>query len=167
MIDFRTYALALLLAAMPATGAAQSRCNASRLDEAAGAYDLGLFVQTLDLLKPCLPDGFPGKPQRTSAYELMALSYIATDSLEHARRWVKQLLDVDARYKPDPQVAPPLLVDYVRDLKPRWYTWFWKGDAWYHWVGRGVLVGGVASLPLLLRGSPDPELPGVPGFPPQ
>ncbi len=167
MTGFRIGTLVCLIVVLPATGLAQPRCDDSRLEEAAGTYDLGLFAQTLGLLKPCLPEGFPGKPQRTSAYELMALSYIATDSLEHARRWVKLLLSVDARYDPDPGVAPPLLVDYVRDLRPPWYTWLWKGNAWYHWAGRGAVIGSVVSIPFLLRGNSAPELPGPPAFPPQ
>lgn len=166
MKNLRYAILAFLLAILPLASTAQPRCNTSRLNEAMLAYELGLFTSTLDLLNPCLPDDFADKPQKVSAYELIALTYIATDSLEYARTWIKELLNVDPHYRPDPQIAPPLLVDYVQDLKPRWYTWLWKGNAWYHWVGRGVLVGSVVSAPLLLRKNPAPDLPGAPGFPP-
>ena len=117
------------------------------------------------LLKPCLPEGFAEKRQRISAYRLMALTYVATDSLEQARTWVRQLLKADSRFAPDPQVDPLLFTDLVRDLKPKWYTLLWKGNAWYKWVGRGVVVGGLVSLPLLLRDNTPPDLPGHPGLP--
>jgi len=150
------------------SAAAQAACDASRLEQAVSTYDFGRFNQTFTLLKPCVPDGFGGKEQRVSAYRLMALSYVATDSLDQARDWVRQLLRVDSRYDPNPQVDPPVFTTMVSDAKPRWYTWLWRGNEWYKWAGRGVLAAGAASLPFLLQGdTPEPDLPGPPDFPDQ
>ena len=161
--------LACLMTTAPVwTAQAQAPCSSRTLDRAVDTYDFGRFEQTFDLLGPCLPDGFPQKADRVQAFRLMALAYIAIDSLEQARQWVRRLLRADGRFRPDPDVDPPRFAGLVRDLKPRWYTWLWKGNAWYKWAGRGVLAAGVVSLPLLLRGSkPPPELPGSPALPPR
>ena len=159
--------LGLLLLVLTAPhAAAQTLCDGTRLEQAVNTYDFGRFGQTFALLKPCVPEGFAEKRQRISAYRLMALAYVATDSLEQARTWVRKLLKADSRFAPDPQVDPLLFTDLVRDLKPKWYTFLWKGNAWYKWVGRGVVVGGLVSLPLLLRDNTPPDLPGHPGLPP-
>ncbi len=142
--------------------AAQSACDASRLEQAVSLYDFGWFDEAFALLKPCVPDGFSEKAQRASAYRLMARFYIATDSLEHARVWVEQLLRAEPRYRPDPQLEGLVFTDMVRDLKPRWYTWLWKGNEWYKWAGRSLLITGVASLPFLLQGNEEPDLPEPP-----
>ena len=149
------------------SAAAQAACDASRLEQAVSTYDFGRFNQTFALLKPCVPDGFGGKEQRVSAYRLMALSYVATDSLEQARAWVRQLLRVDSRFDPDPQADPPVFTAMVSDVKPRWYSWLWRGNAWYKWAGRSVLAAGVASLPFLLKNQTEPDLPGPPVLPDQ
>ncbi len=156
--------LVLLLVSV-SDGAAQAACDAVTLDSAADTYDFGRLDRTVALLQPCLPDGFSAKDQRVSAYRLMALSYLARDSVEQARASIRQLLKVDSRFKPNPQADPRLFTDMVGDLKPRWYSWLWRGNAWYKWAGRAVVVGGVASLPFLLRGNTEPDLPLHPKFP--
>lgn len=164
----RVVLLTFLLTAVPAaSAAAQAACDASHLEQAMSLYEFGWFDEAFDLLKPCVPGGFAESAQRASAYQLMARFYIATDSLEHARLWVKQLLRVEPRYRPDPQVEGLLFADMVQDLKPRWYTWLWKGNAWYKWAGRGLLITGVASLPFLLQGHEEPDLPEPPADPPR
>ena len=160
--------LTLILFLVSASGvAAQVACTPSRLNQAADTYTVGHFVQTFDLLRPCLPDAFQEKDQRISAYRLMALTYIATDSLEHARVWVRHLLKVNSRFRPDPEVDPAKFSRMVAEVRPRWYTWLWQGNEWYKWAGRGALAVGVASVPLLLRGSTEPDLPNPPVFPGQ
>ncbi len=167
----RHHSIALLLALgllVPAqNGAAQAGCDAATLSEAADTYDVGRFASTIGLLRPCLPNGFTPKDQRVSAYRLMALSYVARDSLQEARRSVRMLLKADGRFKPDPQTDPRVFTDLVSDLKPRWYTWLWRGNAWYHWAGRTVVVGSVAALPFLLRNEEVPDLPAPPVYPEQ
>lgn len=167
MISRPTYFPILALVAFFApvsTGTAQQACNETTLNAAANTYDVGRFARTFDLLQPCLPSGFATRDQRAGAYRLMALSYIARDSLEKARQSVRMLLRTDSRYRADREVDPRLFADLVSDLRPRWYTWLWRGNAWYQWAGRAVIVGSVASLPFLLKGG-EPELPPPPVFP--
>jgi hypothetical protein len=154
----------LLLTLFISNATAQSTCDGPTLDAASDAYDIGRFPQTFTLLKPCLPDGFSGKSQQVDAYRLMTLTYIATDSLEQARISIRQLLNADSRYQPDGVNDPPLFANLVSDLKPKWYTWLWRGKQWYKWAGRGA-VAGVVSLPFLLKTTPEPDLPGNPVFP--
>ena len=162
----RAWTLALLLLLVSASGvAAQAVCDDTTLNTATGTYDFGLFAQTFALIQPCLPDGFPAKNQRVRAYRLMALSYSARDSLGQARESVRLLLKVDSGYQPDPQTDPQPYIKMVSDLKPRWYTWLWRGNEWYKWTGRAVVAGGLASLPFLLRKDIQPDLPVHPGFP--
>ncbi len=165
----RLHSAALLLSVgllLPVySGAAQSACDATTLVAAAGTYDVGRFANTFDLLRPCLPGGFVSREQRARAYRLMALTYLARDSLHQARQSVRMLLKADARFKPDPQADPLLFANLVDELKPRWYTFLWRGNAWYQWAGRAVVVGSVASLPFLLRNDGPPDLPGPPPYP--
>ena len=158
--------LIVLLLAVTATDAAgQTVCNPLRVREATDAYDIGHFTITFMLLRPCLPDGFADKSQRVDAYRLMALSYLATDSLEQARASIRFLLRYDSRFRPNAQEEPPLFVDMVTGMKPRWYTWPWRGNEWYKWAGRGLIVGAAISLPILLQKEVLPDLPDPPALP--
>jgi len=140
-------------------------CGAQRLEQATTAYMFGNVGHTLNLLRPCLPDGFQDKTLRASGCRLMALSYIAVDSVDVAGEWVDLMLDIDSRFRTDEQVDPLAFIDMVEQMRPRWYTWLWRGNEWYKWAGRGLVVGGVASIPLLLKNTPEPDLPDPPIFP--
>lgn len=157
--------LALLVVASVPGVSAQVPCTSDRLDAASGMYDFGRFEQTFGLLGPCLPDGFAQRAERVQAYRLMALANIGVDSLARAREWVRILLRANSRFRPDPLVDPPRFTDMVDDLRPRWYSWLWRGNEWYKWAGRGAVVAGVASVPFLLRDKPKPDLPGPPVLP--
>lgn len=160
--------LYLLLSTVWSTGVKAQvgvECNKLRLEQAENAYTFGIFGQTFDLLRPCLPDGYPEKAQRVAVCRLMALSYIATDSLDRAVEWVRLLLRADSRYKTNEQVDPLVFTDMVNRMKPRWYTWLWRGNEWYKWVGRGLVTGAAVSITLILKGNPEPDLPDPPDFP--
>jgi hypothetical protein len=101
-----------------------------------------------------------------NAWRLLALSYLAVDSVAEARSSVRSLLRVDSRYRPDASVEPLPFVNLVNDLKPRWYTWPWKGNEWYKWAGRGLLVGTAIALPIMLKKDVLPPLPEAPSPPP-
>lgn len=164
--DFVTRSLPIVLLLFAcSSAAAQPACDAARLEAATGTYEVGRLAPTFDLLRPCLPDGFASRDQRVSAYRLIALSYLARDSLDEARTSVRQLLGTDSRFKPDPENDPRLFTDMVNELRPRWYTFLWRGNAWYQWAGRAVVIGGMASLPFLLGSDDPPDLPGPPPYP--
>jgi hypothetical protein len=148
-----------------ASAASAQRCNPDLLREANDRYTIGQFADAFRILRPCVPNGFESRTNKVQAFRLLALSSIASDSLETARLYVRDLLRADSRFRPDPLVEPPLFTDMVRDLKPKWYTWPWKGRRWYHWAGRVAIVGVAVGVPLLLRDDPLAPLPGAPGFP--
>jgi hypothetical protein len=154
---------ACILASPTAYG--QAECNVVRLEEAHSRFDLGLIDETFELLSPCVPNGFGAKELRVDAYRLMALSYIAIDSLDQSRTWVKRIVDANSRYRSDPDVDPPVFTDFVQSYKPNWYNWLWKGKQWYHWAGRGLIVGAAVGVPLLIKSNQPQPLPGPPAFP--
>ncbi len=143
----------------------EAACDNPRLETAQSQYDLGLFVEVFTVLDPCVPDGFDSSEQRAVAYRLMALSHIAMDSDEEAREWTRRLLEQDSDYRVSPEVDPPRFATMVDDLQPRWYTWLWKGNEWYKWAGRTAIVGTAVAVPLLLRDTPEPDLPLPPELP--
>ncbi len=145
--------------------AGQQVCNNLRVRQATDAYDIGHFSTTFRLLRPCLPDGFADSTQRVEAYRLMALSYLATDSLEQAQASIRFLLRYDGKFRPDAQQVPPLFVNMVDGMKPKWYTWPWKGNEWYKWAGRGLIVGSAIALPILFKKEVLPVLPEPPAAP--
>jgi hypothetical protein len=141
-------------------------CNdSSVLDRAGAYYDVGMFDRVLGTLQPCLPHGLDEKEQKIGVYRLMALSYIATDSLDQARESVRALLKTDSGYKADALVDPPLFVDLIEAEQPPWYTFMWEGSSAGRWVGRAVVIGTAVAVPLLLRDTNEPPLPGPPDLP--
>ena len=161
-----TYLASFLMLAVCVPGAeAQLACDVNRLERATSSYEFGWFDETFDELDPCVPDGFTEKDQRVTAFELMALSYVATDAPDDAREWVRRILHLDPSYQPDLRVENLAYQDMVHDLKPRWHTWLWKGNEWYKWAGRGALASGVVMLPILTKTSEEPDLPRHPAGP--
>jgi len=157
-----------LLMTTPARVSAQSTCESTRLLSATDEYDYGRFFEAIRIIRPCVPNGFGDKTETIDAYRLLALSYLASDSLDHARQSVVTLLRYDSRFRPNPQYDPPMFVNLVKDIKPRWYTWMWRGSEWYKWAGRGLFVGAAVGIPLIVTRQlpllPDPPLlPSSPG----
>jgi hypothetical protein len=101
------------------------------------------------------------------AWRLLALSHIAVDSLDEAREAVRSLLRVNGRFRPNAETDPKPFVNLVSDMKPKWYTWPWKGRQWYHWLGRAAIVSAAVSIPILTKKDVIPQLPAGPGFPSQ
>ena len=145
--------------------ASKITCGTGILDSANGHYDIGMFDKTVGDLNPCLPDGFGQKEERVGAYRLLALSYIATDSLDQARESIRQLLKTDSGYKPDLENDPPLYADMIEGMKPEWYTFMWKGGSPSRWMGRVAVVGTAVAVPFLLQDNSAPPLPGPPDLP--
>jgi hypothetical protein len=160
--------LLIILSALVPPVQAQTVCTTAALDRADLAYSFGRFSTTFSTLQPCLPDGFSGKENTVRAYRLMALSYVATDSLALARTSIKQILQHDSGYRPDPTSEPPIYVNMVNDEIPEWYTFMWKGNTPSRWLARGAVVGAIIAIPLLLRPAGtviEPDLPGPPVTP--
>jgi len=159
-----TACLAIALGAS-SSAHAQETCNALMLQNANRAYEFGRFQDAVDLLDPCLPDGFDSKTEKTDALRLVALAHLALDSEPQARDITRQILRLDSRYRANPAQDPLLFVDMVNDLRPKWYTWMYKGNGWKSWTGRTLLVGAMVSVPLMLQSDPVPDLPLPPALP--
>lgn len=144
---------------------AQLACDDLVIDQAESMYEFGWFQQAIESLNPCLPEGFATTEQRAAAYRLTALAYIATDSPDQAEAAVAGLLEADPGYKADPDIDNLVFRGMVDDLKPGWYTWMWRGNEWYKWVGRGALATGIVLVPLALRSQEVPDLPEAPADP--
>jgi len=144
---------------------AQTRCAATTLQQANLSYTYGHFSTLFLTLAPCLPDGFSDKNDVTSAYRLMALSYVATDSLTLARSSIKQLLKYDSGYRPDPATEPPIYVDMVNEQIPSWYTYMWRGNSTSRWLARGLTIGALIAIPVIINGNQESDLPGPPLLP--
>ena len=103
---------------------------------------------------------------RIAALRLMALSYLAEDSVDAARSYVRLLLKEDTGYRARQEIDPPRLVNLVNDERPPWIAWLWQGGSIPRWLGRAAIVGVAVSVPLLLQPEAPPSpLPGPPTLP--
>lgn len=81
------------------------QCDEVTLNEARKSYELGKFIETIQSLDFCLKNGFNNQ-QKIEANRLIALSCLAMDSIDQARRSVMQILSVQPNYEAnlfDPQ----------------------------------------------------------------
>lgn len=159
------FALLGMLAMATVTLAQDDGCDTRVLISATNQYETGHFDDSVKELRPCLPDGFSEKDERVSAYRLLALNYIVTDSLDEARTSIRQLLKTDSGYEADPENDPPQFAAMIEAEKPPWYTFMWQGSSAGRWAGRVAVVGTAVAVPLLLTVTNEPALPGPPALP--
>jgi hypothetical protein len=157
--------LLAFVAITPRTVVSQSICTTTTIQLAESAYSIGRFPTMYELLNPCLPNGFTEKRNSVDAYRLVALSYVASDSLDMAKMAIKQMLRIDSGYRPNPDTDPPIYVNLVNDQVPSWYTFMWTGNSTSHWLGRVAVVGALIAVPILVASSTEPDLPGPPSTP--
>lgn len=162
------FILTIVNAVSISTMLAQDNCQ-DKLELAQEKYNIGLFNESLTLLKPCPPDSFLEKDQKIRGYRLMALAYIAADYPDSARQSVKKLLKVDPGYSSNRKDDPDAFKKIVTGLKPNLYEqsvrWIWKGKKLANWAGRALIVG-VGVYFLTKSGPQKPEpIPGPPPFP--
>ena len=158
------FILTILNSVPIATILAQDNCQ-DKLEGAQKKYDVGLFKETLTLLKPCLPDSFLEKDQKIRGYRLTALAYIAADYPDSARQSIKKLLKVHRGYRSSRDDDPYLFKKIVAGLKPNWYE-VWRGNKWSNWLLRGLIVGAGVGVSFLIKSGRQPEpIPDPPGFP--
>lgn len=166
----RPFSAILLLAAVlslaPPVVRAQDSCDTDRARMAVSAYDRADFGEVKSLLSGCVPNGFSQSSDRQEALRLMALTYLAEDSVETARVYVRFLLRENSGFQAREESDPPRLVNLVNDERPPWIAWLWQGGSWQRWLGRTAVVGAAVALPLLLVPDPPPApLPGPPALP--
>lgn len=157
---------AMILVLSPVTARAQHSCDSDLARRAASAYDRAAFAEVKGFLAGCVPNGFTQSSDRQEALRLMALTYLAEDSVESARVYVRLLLRENSSFQAREESDPPRLVHLVNDERPPWIAWLWQGGSWQRWLGRTAVVGAAVALPLLLIPDPPPTpLPGPPGLP--
>ncbi|NML64390.1 TonB-dependent receptor [Hymenobacter sp. RP-2-7] len=110
----------LLLAAVGGPAARAQSCDeAVTLPEAAKRYANGNFDDVFALLGPCAKNSGFSTTGQVQAYRLLALSYLAVDSLAQSQRAIGQLLVLSPQAEPD-YADPPrykALFQYVRSTQ--------------------------------------------------
>ena len=94
----------------------QHDCGSREIIIAGNQYDIGKFTECIDGLKECIgKNGFEYN-EKLQAYRLMAMSYLAMDSVQPADKAIESLLTIDDNFEMD--VRDPqrfkLQVAYIR-----------------------------------------------------
>lgn len=118
-----TVLLIVAIILLPGTGESASFQNrasngcAEKLSQAQEKYTLGLFREASELISPCAEESEASTPEKVAAYRLLALIYIAEDSLDAAGQAVRTLLRLEPQFQPDPIDDPPPFAKLVEDLR--------------------------------------------------
>ncbi|MCF0056198.1 TonB-dependent siderophore receptor [Dyadobacter sp. CY356] len=115
------FCVSLILLISSAKVWAQNDCDASVIiPEADRKYRNGNFDEVFDILMPCLKNRFSANAQ-VQGYKIMAMSYLALDSLPQAAAAVRNLLIANQNYEPEFSATPQFkeLVTQQKDLQER------------------------------------------------
>ncbi|MFQ5650255.1 MAG: hypothetical protein ACE5IY_09975 [bacterium] len=144
---------------------AQDKCDTA-VSDAQNLYRIGRTAEVIVLLNRCLPDSVD-EADKVQGYRFLALSYSAEDNLDKARETVKQLLNLNENYEPEPS-DDPLFRTFVEQEKRIRAGRKQTGSR----IRRFILVGvGLAAGAAILKisvdsGSSKPaRLPDPPAFP--
>ncbi|MCE6990065.1 TonB-dependent siderophore receptor [Dyadobacter sp. CY323] len=121
MKNFLLLFVIIILTFVPGIASAQNDCDASVIvPEADRKYRTGNFDEVFQLLNPCLKTKFSPNAQ-VQAYKIIALTYLALDSLPQAATAVRNLLIANQNYEPEFSALPQFkdLVAQQRDLMDR------------------------------------------------
>ncbi len=99
---------------LPISAKAQE-CNDVSLNEARKNYEIGRFPEVINSLTPCINRGFNEK-QKIEAYRLLAMTYIAVDSMDKASVATGFLLQISPTYEAN-LFDPPSFIRLVNSLK--------------------------------------------------
>ncbi len=139
------------------------------LIKAQQSYNDGFFNSTIELIKPCLADGFETKQHKQKANRYMALAFIELNYPDSARKYIQNIINLDDSFEADLEKDPLIFIDIVDESKPSWYSylysWIYSGNEWYKWGGRVVLSGGLLYLAIEGEGERPNALNGPPSLP--
>lgn len=99
--------------------------------------------EAIRVLDDCQDQGWQGldnSSQKTAALRLLAISYFTRGDSTLAQTSVIALLEVDGRYRSDPNIDPVFFETWVHELRPR--AWHQK---WWVRAAGGALISGVAG----------------------
>lgn len=105
----------LLLILISLSGNAQDNCGDEKINEAQKKYDIGLFFEIDEYLQTCIKKGFSDF-QKVEAYRLIAISNLATDSVDACLLASVKLLDIKPNFEPS-LFDPPGFIKIINDLK--------------------------------------------------
>ncbi len=91
-------------------------CGIEKINEAKKMYNMGLFFEINEYLQPCLEKKIRSI-EKIEAYRLIALSYLAIDSLEASREASKKILEIKSNFETDPLEDPPGFIRLIQGLK--------------------------------------------------
>jgi outer membrane receptor for ferrienterochelin and colicins len=104
MLKSFIYYTLLLLIPLPGLDSAllaQTQCDESiLLPEAEKKYATGNFDEVTESLLPCIEKGF-NEDSKVQAYKILIKTYLATDSIETAKRMISKILDINPDFEPD------------------------------------------------------------------
>lgn len=112
---FTTLIMLLVLNTAGLITNAQVSCTDEAINEAQKKYNIGLFYEVKEDLRPCLEKGL-NRSQKAEAYRLIALSNLALDSITPCIDASKKILEVKPNFEPG-LFAPNRFVEIINDLK--------------------------------------------------
>lgn len=107
--------LLILLNVVAATPLQAQNCDEVTLTEARKRYEMGKFSEVMSALKTCTQRGFNEK-QKIEAHRLMALAWLASDSIDEATQETARLLQINPLYEPN-LFDPPAFIRLVSTIK--------------------------------------------------
>ena len=96
---------------------AVDNCGQVSLNEAKKKYETGNFDEVFKIINYCLEEGFNDE-EKVQAYRILALTYIAVDSLDNAYSCATNLLAINPDFDPD-LFDSPAFVEMVNKIKDK------------------------------------------------
>ena len=94
---------------------AQEKCETA-LADAERQYNDGRLDDVIKTLESCLPAGLKNE-DKSKAYRLLGLTYMAKDYLEQAKQSIRKLLELVPNWQPDPDQDPPPFTHLVEEVR--------------------------------------------------
>ena len=80
---------------------AQNNCGSASINSSRVNYNIGLFKETIEQLNFCLQNNGFNQEEKINAHKLLAMSYLAIDSIEKADASINQILFLNNQFEPD------------------------------------------------------------------
>lgn len=191
LVGFVLWAFLFTISYDPLTHSwAQEKCETA-LADAERQYNDGRLDDVMKTLESCLPEGLKNE-DKSKAYRLLGLTYMAKDYLEQAKQSIQKLLELVPNWQPDTDQDPPPFMHMVEEVRKEMKEEKKEaapqkaveqlqeqpkkgGSKKFLWIGLGaVAIGGGLAIGLIGGGgngdpmppvTGDPRLPNPPGDP--
>jgi len=116
LVGFVIWAFLFTISYDPLTHSwAQEKCEIA-LADAERQYNDGRLDDVIKTLESCLPAGLKNE-DKSKAYRLLGLTYMAKDYLEQAKQSIQKLLALVPKWQPDPDQDPPPFTRMVEEVR--------------------------------------------------